>query len=129
MVRQTRSRRHLPHSVFQSSNSSLAAAEKVRHAHLHQLERLRYEAALAERQFRRVDPDNRLVAAELERRWEEALRTFRRTEQDWRERSAPSAEGFSLDLKLKNALISGTNTKEGCEFLRIASYSEFSTPL
>ena len=34
---------------------------------------LRYEAALCERQFRRVDPDNRLVAAELERRWEGAL--------------------------------------------------------
>ena len=28
----------------------------------------------AERQFRRVDPDNRVVTAELERRWEAALR-------------------------------------------------------
>ena len=35
-----------------------------------QLERKRYAAALAERQFNRVDPDNRLVAAELERRWQ-----------------------------------------------------------
>ena len=41
-----------------------------------QLERKRYEAALAERQFHRVDPDNRLVAAELERRWEAALNEF-----------------------------------------------------
>jgi DNA invertase Pin-like site-specific DNA recombinase len=39
-----------------------------------QLDRLRYEATLCERQCRRVDPDNRLVAAELERRWEAALR-------------------------------------------------------
>src|SRR4051812_39142969 len=38
-----------------------------------QLERKRYAAALAKRQFNRVDPDNRLVAGELERRWEEAL--------------------------------------------------------
>jgi hypothetical protein len=30
-----------------------------------QLERKRYAAALAERQFNKVDPDNRLVAAEL----------------------------------------------------------------
>lgn len=30
-------------------------------------------AALAERQFNRVDPDYRLVAAEFERRWEAAL--------------------------------------------------------
>ena len=35
-----------------------------------ELERKRYAAALAERQFNRVDPDNRLVAGELERRWE-----------------------------------------------------------
>jgi hypothetical protein len=32
-----------------------------------QVERKRYAAALAERQFNRVDPDNRLVADELER--------------------------------------------------------------
>jgi len=49
-------------------------AEQLAAAHQQQLERLRYEAALCERQFRRVDPDNRLVAAELERRWEAALR-------------------------------------------------------
>ena len=46
-----------------------------------QLERRRYEAALAERQFNRVDPDNRLVAAELERRWEAALREVRAAEE------------------------------------------------
>src|SRR3954468_3204052 len=45
-----------------------------------QVERLRYQAALAERQFRRVDPDNRLVAAELEHRWELALRELRQAE-------------------------------------------------
>jgi D-galactarate dehydratase / Altronate hydrolase, C terminus len=45
-----------------------------------QLERRRYEAALAERQFNRVDPDNRLVAAELERRWEAALNEVRAAE-------------------------------------------------
>src|SRR4029453_10660833 len=33
---------------------------------------------LAERQFNRVDPDNRLVASELEHRWEAALRELRR---------------------------------------------------
>jgi len=45
-----------------------------------QVERLRYQAALAERQFHRIDPDNRLVAAELERRWELALRELRQAE-------------------------------------------------
>ncbi len=42
-------------------------------AHQKQIERLRYQARLAERQFNQVDPDNRLVAAELESRWEAAL--------------------------------------------------------
>jgi hypothetical protein len=38
-----------------------------------QLQRLRYQAQLAERQFNWSDPDNRLVTAELEKRWETAL--------------------------------------------------------
>jgi DNA invertase Pin-like site-specific DNA recombinase len=45
-----------------------------------QLERKRYAVALAERQFNRVDPDNRLVAGELERRWEAALNEVREAE-------------------------------------------------
>jgi hypothetical protein len=56
------------------------ADEAFRRAEAQQVERLRYQAALAERQFNRVDPDNRLVAAELERRWEEALNALRRAE-------------------------------------------------
>jgi len=47
-----------------------AQLDQARRQHL---ERLRYHARLAERQFSRVDPDNRLVAAELEKRWEAAL--------------------------------------------------------
>ena len=38
-------------------------------AQTQQVERLRHAAHLADRQFRRSDPDNRLVTAELERRW------------------------------------------------------------
>ena len=45
-----------------------------------QLQRKRYEAALAEQQFNRVDPDDRLAAAELERRWEVALNEVRAAE-------------------------------------------------
>jgi DNA invertase Pin-like site-specific DNA recombinase len=39
-----------------------------------QVKRAEYEAHLAAGQYDAVDPDNRLVAAELERRWEAALR-------------------------------------------------------
>jgi DNA invertase Pin-like site-specific DNA recombinase len=38
-----------------------------------QLEQARYEARLAQRQYDAIAPDNRLVAAELERRWNEKL--------------------------------------------------------
>jgi hypothetical protein len=54
-----------------------------------QLERKRYAAALAERQFNRVDPDNRLVASELERRWEAALTDVREAEDALAQLSAP----------------------------------------
>jgi GAF domain-containing protein len=44
------------------------------------LQQVRYEAAHARRQYDAVDPANRLVAAELERRWNEALQTVNRIE-------------------------------------------------
>jgi DNA invertase Pin-like site-specific DNA recombinase len=77
---------------------------RFQHAQQQQLERLRYEAALAERQYRRVDPDNRLVAAELERRWEEALRTLQAAEES-QQRSAVARPSFSLAPQLKAALL------------------------
>jgi excisionase family DNA binding protein len=39
----------------------------------HKMERARYEVDLARRQYDAVDPANRLVARELERRWDKAL--------------------------------------------------------
>ena len=42
-------------------------ADAAEHARQQQLERLSYQAELARRRFERADPDNRLVAAELER--------------------------------------------------------------
>jgi Recombinase zinc beta ribbon domain len=47
-----------------------------------QLERARYEAERAARQYQLVDPENRLVARELERRWEQALAEQRRLEEE-----------------------------------------------
>jgi hypothetical protein len=46
-----------------------------------QLEQARYDARLAQRQYERVDPDNRLVASELERRWNEKLERVAQLEQ------------------------------------------------
>ena len=47
------------------------------------LQRVQYEIDVAERRYRAVDPDNRLVAATLEKQWEEALRNKRRIQDDY----------------------------------------------
>jgi len=44
------------------------------------LQQARFSAAHARRQYDAVDPDNRLVAGELERRWNEALQVVHRLE-------------------------------------------------
>ena len=63
--------------------AALAAAERLeadREAALKQwrldVERASYQAQRAERRYRAVDPDNRLVARGLEREWEGSLRTL-----------------------------------------------------
>jgi DNA invertase Pin-like site-specific DNA recombinase len=62
--------------------------DRVLAARRQEMERLQYQARLADRQFQRSDPDNRLVTAELERRWEEALRACREAEERLREEEA-----------------------------------------
>jgi excisionase family DNA binding protein len=54
---------------------------KRRHREL-ALEQARFEAARAHRQYDAVDPENRLVAAELERRWNERLGAVSRLEEE-----------------------------------------------
>ena len=54
-------------------------AEKRRQMQL-ALQQARYEAGHARRQYDAVDPDNRLVAGELERRWNETLMAVRQLE-------------------------------------------------
>ena len=39
-----------------------------------ELQQARYEASLAERRYAACDPDNRLIAVQLETNWEAALR-------------------------------------------------------
>ena len=57
------------------------------------LERAQYEVHLARRQYDAVDPDNRLVAAELERRWEAKLQALAATKHEveqFEKRGAPA---------------------------------------
>ncbi len=48
--------------------------------HQRQVEQARYNAARAERRYRAVHPDNRLVARGLETEWENALRELANAE-------------------------------------------------
>jgi DNA invertase Pin-like site-specific DNA recombinase len=77
------------------------AAERIDHAYRQQLDRLSYEAALAQRQFNRVDPDNRLVAAELENRWEIALSDLKQAEEAYelRQHQPPILPTLPPDLQ------------------------------
>ena len=59
-------------------------AQERQRLHQHwqqQLERARYETDRAARPYQAVEPENRLVARELERRWEETLKDQRRREE------------------------------------------------
>jgi predicted site-specific integrase-resolvase len=66
-------------------------AELTRHWQLRR-ERARYETERAGRQYHACEPENRLVARELERQWEEALRRQRQLEEEFErwQRSSPA---------------------------------------
>jgi len=74
--------------VVEQLENDLAIQQRQRDL---QLERARYEVRLAQRQYDAVDPDNRLVASELERRWNEKLETLARLEQAYQRAEEQSA--------------------------------------
>ena len=90
------------------------ADESIQKAHRQQLDRLRYQTKLAERQFNQVDPDNRLVASEIEKRWENSLRELRHAEELFSlEQQKIKISVISLPEELKLAFIDiGKNLPE-----------------
>lgn len=77
--------------------------EQISHAKTQQIERLRYEAALAKRQYMKVDPENRLVALELEKRWEAALRDLKQMEDSMEQLKLTPATPLKITAELKEA--------------------------
>lgn len=73
--------------------------ENVLKAKRQQLDRLRYNVQLAERQFMKSDPDNRLVTDELERRWESALRELK-SEEDALNREEEHSTIYAIPCEL-----------------------------
>src|SRR6266545_4914630 len=73
----------------------------LEHAQQQHLTRLRYDAALAQRRFEQVDPDNRLVAAELEQRWEAALRALKQAEEAYAQQQGQLSRLASIPPELQ----------------------------
>ncbi len=74
-------------AAFEASLAAIAEVERERaelsrHWQLRR-ERARQEVERAARQYHVCEPENRLVARELERRWEESLRSQRQLEEDY----------------------------------------------
>lgn len=63
-----------------------------------ELQQARYEASLAERRYAACDPDNRLIAAQLEKSWEAALRRVQACEARLDETQASEPPGTVPDF-------------------------------
>src|SRR5687768_10414981 len=72
--------------------------------HAEQVARAEYEVRLAQRQYVAVDPDNRLVAAELERRWEQALQALAAAREAAEQAAATVVPPPTLDPALREQL-------------------------
>lgn len=73
-----------PASIQLSLNASRqieSDRQKVEQHHQQTIDRTKYQSDLARRRYEEVDPANRLVASELERRWETALLEQRQSEE------------------------------------------------
>lgn len=64
---------HAIEAAIQAAEQSVTADNEVRQVLCRELEEARYEASLAARRYEVVDPTKRLVARELETRWNTAL--------------------------------------------------------
>jgi len=64
---------HAIEAAIQAADQSTKADNEIRQALCRELEEAQYEASLAARRYEHVDPAKRLVARELETRWNAAL--------------------------------------------------------
>lgn len=87
----------------QAQRQLAAEAEQIHKARALQLQRLHYQVRLAERQYQACDPENRLVASELERRWEQGLRELRNAEEQLEREKAGNSPVPQLTLAMKQA--------------------------
>jgi hypothetical protein len=87
----------------QAMEQKKQSQKQINRSHAQQVERLRYEAAFAKRQYMQVDPENRLVAFELEKRWESALRELKRAETSLSKHNLAPVIPLKITAELKEA--------------------------
>jgi DNA invertase Pin-like site-specific DNA recombinase len=66
------------------------------------IQRLEYQAQLAQRRYEEVDPANRLVAATLERRWNDALQELQKTQDEFQR--SRQEQGLELTAEQKQQI-------------------------
>ena len=97
-------------AALDAMDAALRDDETKRHALELAVEKARYEARRAQRQFDAVDPENRLVAGELEQRWNQSLAHVSELEsrvQTLRETAEPLSE-----RQRERLLVLGTDLRE-----------------
>jgi DNA invertase Pin-like site-specific DNA recombinase len=83
-------------AVQQEIEGRLEEADQLRHK---QVERARYEAEVARRRYMQVDPDNRLVADELEGQWNSKLHLLEQAQEEYERRR--EADRLRLDETMR----------------------------
>jgi DNA invertase Pin-like site-specific DNA recombinase len=76
-----------------------------------QVEQAQYEARIAERRYRAVDPDNRLVARGLEAQWEEQLQKLQAAQAELGRRQLSQPRKLTVDQK-KELLRLGSDMRQ-----------------
>jgi len=84
-------------AAIEASDRATGQQQERRRVLLLELEQARYQAQLATRRYEAVDPSNRLVAAELEVRWNTALEEVRRLEQELQQFDAATSVAPATD--------------------------------
>jgi hypothetical protein len=82
---------HAVEAAIKAAEQAAKADDGVRQALCHELEEARYEATLAARRYEAVDPTKRLVARELETRWNAALERVAHLEERLKKHDAATA--------------------------------------
>lgn len=73
-------------------------ADRIRHL---EVENMQYEADLARRRFMQIDPDNRLVADELEREWNDRLRAVQAAREKYEQHKKHPGTALQADERAR----------------------------